>query len=120
MQVPVLEPAAAEGPRKERKEVSEREDPCPAYEFYVGRFQDAGDEDASLFSLDESVETNHQEAFTQFVGEKLTPVGKQPPHPWVAESAEKEGREVPAFVYLYRRSDLERAWQAVAHLLRPN
>ena len=93
--------------------MSNRNDPCATYEFYVEKFQDLGNEDDSLLCLNESVEKAHEEAFKQFVVENLRPAGTRP----FPDSAD-EPPEPPD--YLYWRSDLEKAWHAVAHLLRPN
>ncbi len=99
--------------------MSERRDPVPAGHFYLERFEDAGDEDDSLYTIGQSIEDNHQAAFVDFL-RHLEPAGKEPIDPSLAESARAAGRQQPTFVYVYRRADLEKAWRAVAHLLRRN
>ena len=90
--------------------MSNRRDPIPAWEFWVERSGDATQDDESLGGLDDFLWENQQQSFADFVRDNLKPAGQEP-------SGVAKG---PAFVYLFCRSDLERAWQAVAHLLRVN
>jgi hypothetical protein len=87
-------------------------DPCPIYEFEREKLLGEDSPDLEIFEGPEifqegDMEAVHGEAFKQYVVAHFRPV-KTRPFPF-------RGDEVPPD-YLYRREDLEKAWQALAHL----